>query len=306
VIRLGQTEPQVSRIGFGTWAYGGDWGAADVDDAKASIHGALELGIDLFDTGQGYGLGAAERLLGEALWERARRKDVVIATKGGLRMEGDRVLRDASRAWLAPGVESSLRSLGTGYIDIYQVHWPDLRAPPEQTAGALEDLVGQGKIRHAGVSSYDVGQTQALRAAGRLETLEPPYHLFRREIEEQILPWCARHDVAVLVCGPTGPRAAVGPDAPVDGLRPRRLAQQEPGLHRRDLPPQPGGGQAAEGFRRPAGASACRSWRWPGRWPTRRCTPRSWARACRPSWTAPPRPLSSSARPTSSGSTRSS
>jgi aryl-alcohol dehydrogenase-like predicted oxidoreductase len=201
-IRLGQTELQVSRIAFGTWAYGGDWGAADVDEAKASIHRALELGINLFDTAQGYGFGAAERLLGEALWERARREDVVIATKGGLRMEGDRVLRDAGARWLRQGVESSLRSLGTDYFDIYQVHWPDLHTPPEETAGALEDLVGQGKVRHAGVSNYDVGQMQALRAAGRLETLQPPYHLFRREIEEQILPWCARHDIGVLVYGP--------------------------------------------------------------------------------------------------------
>jgi aryl-alcohol dehydrogenase-like predicted oxidoreductase len=201
-VRLGQTDLQVSRIAFGTWAFGGDWGAADLQDSKEAIHHALELGINLFDTAQGYGFGAAERLLGEAIRERARREDVVIATKGGLRMEGDRLVRDAGSRWLHEGVEASLRSLGTDYIDLYQIHWPDLHTPPEETAGALEDLVRQGKVRHVGVSNYDVPQMAALGRAGRLETLQPPYHLFRREIEDQILPYCAEHDIGVLVYGP--------------------------------------------------------------------------------------------------------
>jgi aryl-alcohol dehydrogenase-like predicted oxidoreductase len=163
---------------------------------------ALELGINFFDTAQGYGFGAAERLLGEALWERARREEVVMATKGGLRLEGDRLLRDASRRWLREGVESSLRNLGTDYIDLYQVHWPDLHTPAEETAGALEELVAEGKIRHVGVSNYDVDQLQALGRHGRVETLQPPYHLFRRDIEERIVPYAAANDLGVLVYGP--------------------------------------------------------------------------------------------------------
>jgi aryl-alcohol dehydrogenase-like predicted oxidoreductase len=201
-VRLGQTDLQVSVVAFGTWAFGGDWGAADLQESKDAIQHALELGINLFDTAQGYGFGAAEQLLGGALRERTRREDVVIATKGGLRLDGDRLLRDASRRWLRQGVESSLRSLGTDYIDLYQVHWPDLHTPPEETAGALEELVGEGKIRHAGVSNYDVEQLQALGRFGRVETLQPPYHLFRREIEEEILPYTAAHDIGVLVYGP--------------------------------------------------------------------------------------------------------
>jgi aryl-alcohol dehydrogenase-like predicted oxidoreductase len=164
-VRLGQTDLQVSMIGFGTWAFGGDWGAADIQESKDSIQHALELGINLFDTAQGYGFGVAERLLGEALWERTSREDVIIATKGGLRMDGDRLLRDASRRWLREGVESSLRNLGTDYIDLYQVHWPDPRTPAEETAGALEELVGEGKIRHVGVSNYDVDLMQEWRPA---------------------------------------------------------------------------------------------------------------------------------------------
>jgi aryl-alcohol dehydrogenase-like predicted oxidoreductase len=201
-VRLGQTDLKVTAVAFGTWAFGGDWGAADVQESKDGIHHALELGINLFDTAQGYGFGAAERLLGEALRERTSREDVVIATKGGLRPDGDQLLRDAGRSWLREGVESSLRNLGTDYIDLYQVHWPDLHTPPEETAGALKELVEEGKIRHAGVSNYDVDQMRALGQFMRVQTLQPPYHLFRREIEASILPYATDHDMGVLVYGP--------------------------------------------------------------------------------------------------------
>lgn len=200
-VGLGKTELQVSPIAFGTWSFGGEWGRFDADEAKATVGRAVELGITLFDTAQGYGFGAAERLLGDALWARARREDVVVATKGGLRMEGDHLLRDASRRWLREGVDSSLRNLGTDYIDLYQVHWPDEHTPPEETAGALTDLVREGKIRHFGVSNYDVKQMEELARFGRLETLQPPYHLFRREIEEEILPYAMDHDIGVLGYG---------------------------------------------------------------------------------------------------------
>lgn len=201
-VRLGQTELRVSAAALGTWELGGEWGAADLEESHAVIHRALELGITLFDTAQGYGFGAAEQVLGEALWQRTRREDVVIATKGGLRMDGDTLLRDATADWLRDGVESSLRSLGTDYIDIYQVHWPDLRTPAEETAEALGELVGTGKIRHAGVSNYGVDEMDQFRKFGRLETLQPPYHLFRRAIEDEILPYTAEHDIGVLTYGP--------------------------------------------------------------------------------------------------------
>ncbi|MEN3356925.1 MAG: hypothetical protein V7637_907 [Mycobacteriales bacterium] len=201
-VRLGQTELKVSAVAFGTWSFGGDWGAADVEESQAVIHRALELGVTLFDTAQGYGFGAAERLLGEALRQRARREDVVIATKGGLRMDGETLVRDASAGWLREGVESSLRNLGTDYIDLYQVHWPDPHTPAEETADALSELVAAGKVRHAGVSNYDVEQMEQSRTFGRVETLQSPYHLFRRTIEEEVLPYTAEHDIGVLVYGP--------------------------------------------------------------------------------------------------------
>jgi aryl-alcohol dehydrogenase-like predicted oxidoreductase len=201
-VRLGQTGLQVSAIAFGTWVFGGDWGPADFQVGKDTIRRGLELGINFFDTAQGYGFGVAERFLGDVLREQVRREDVVIATKGGLRQEGDRVVRDASREWLRKGVESSLDSLGTDYVDLYQVHWPDPNTPVEETAEALQELIGEGKIRHAGVSNYDEHQMAVHGQYGRVETLQPPYHFFRRDIEDAILPYTADHDIGVLAYGP--------------------------------------------------------------------------------------------------------
>jgi aryl-alcohol dehydrogenase-like predicted oxidoreductase len=201
-VKLGKTDLDVSTIGFGTWSFGGEWGRFDAGEARATIHRALDLGVTLFDTAQGYGFGSSERLLGEALWGPARRDDVVVATKGGLRREGDQLLRDASRSWIRAGVESSLKYLGTDYIDLYQIHWPDNHTPAVETAVALAELVREGKIRHAGVSNYDVKQMDELAGYGPLETLQPPYHMFRREIEDEILPYAADHNIGVLVYGP--------------------------------------------------------------------------------------------------------
>ncbi len=201
-VRLGKTGLSASVIAFGTWAFGGDWGSFDEDESKAAIHHALDLGVTFFDTAQAYGFGVSERLLGDALWARVRRDEVIVATKGGLRMDGKTLLRDATAHWLRQGVESSLRNLRTDYIDLYQVHWPDRRTPPEETARVLEDLVREGKIRHVGVSNYDVAEMAALARSGRVETLQPPYHMFRRDIEAEILPYTATHDIGVLVYGP--------------------------------------------------------------------------------------------------------
>src|SRR5579859_2094652 len=126
-IQFGQTDLYVSRLAFGTWSFGGDWGPVQVDDGKAAIRKALDLGINFFDTAQAYGFGASEQMLGEALRGEiaGHRHEVVIATKGGLRQEGDQLVRDASAAWLRKGLEASLRALGTDVIDLYQLHWPD-------------------------------------------------------------------------------------------------------------------------------------------------------------------------------------
>src|SRR5580765_3603382 len=203
-ITLGRSELKVSPICFGTWELGGEWGSFDEEAAIAAIRRARDLGINFFDTAQGYGFGASERLLGTALAGdlRSNRGEVVVATKGGLRQEGDRLVRDASPAWLRKGVDASLDALGVDAIDLYQVHWPDPNTPFAETAGALAELVQEGKIRHAGVSNFDADQMEAFGKDGPLETLQPPYDLFRRTIEESVLPYCRTHDIGVLVYGP--------------------------------------------------------------------------------------------------------
>ena len=203
-VRLGMTDLDVFPIAFGTWQLGGDWGQFDEAEGIAAIRYARELGVNLFDTAQGYGFGASERLLARALRDDLdkRRDEVVIATKGGLRMTADGLRRDSSPAWLRSGVEDSLRALGVDHIDIYQVHWPDPQVPFTETAGALQALVDEGKIRHVGVSNYDASQIDSFARTRPVETIQPPYHLFRRDIETELLPYAREHDIGVLVYGP--------------------------------------------------------------------------------------------------------
>ena len=201
-IRLGRSGLNVSRIAFGTWQLGGDWGATDEEAAIRAIRHAHDQGINFFDTAQGYGFGASERLLAKAL-SGYRREDVVIATKGGLRsLGGPQVERDASPKAIRAGVDDSLRALATDYIDVLQVHWPDPKTPFAETAGALAELVAAGKIRHAGVSNFSAEQMDEFSRTLPVETLQPPYHLFHRDIEASILPYAMEHDIGVLVYGP--------------------------------------------------------------------------------------------------------
>jgi aryl-alcohol dehydrogenase-like predicted oxidoreductase len=200
-IKLGATNLEVSRICFGTWQFGGDWGEIDKGDAIAAVGRARELGVNFFDTAQAYGFGVSERLLARAL-EGVPREQVVLATKGGLRKEGAELLRDSSPRWLRAGLEASLENLGTDYVDIYQVHWPDPNTPFAQTAAALEEFVEEGKVRYVGASNFDAQQIAEFERTRRLDTLQPPYHMLRREIEESVLPYCGEHDLGVLAYGP--------------------------------------------------------------------------------------------------------
>jgi aryl-alcohol dehydrogenase-like predicted oxidoreductase len=203
-VRLGQTELKASRICFGTWQAGGDWGEIDIEREKDAIRGARELGINFFDTAQGYGWGRSERLLGEALAPelRSRRDEVVIATKGGLRTEGGELRRDSSPESLRHGIEQSLRELGTDHVDLYQVHWPDPSTPVEETAQALEELVREGKARYIGVSNFNAHQMADFQRHRKIDAAQPPYHIFRRDIEDEVLPYCREHGIGVLVYSP--------------------------------------------------------------------------------------------------------
>jgi len=203
-VTLGMTDLKVSPVAFGTWELGGEWGQFDEEASVEAIRHARGLGINLFDTAQGYGFGASERLLGRALRDDLdnRRDEVVIATKGGLRMTDDGLVRDSSPAWLRRGVDDSLRALEVDHIDVYQVHWPDPKVPFAETAAALQELVDEGKIRHVGVSNFDAGQIAEFAQTRPVETVQPPYHLFRRDIETELIPYTREHDIGVLVYGP--------------------------------------------------------------------------------------------------------
>ena len=202
--QLAKRGPRVSRIAFGNWSAGGDWGRVDRDAAIAATREALDLGINLFDTAHAYGFGAAEQLLGEALQPeiRSARESLVIATKGGLRNEGGLTVRDSSPVGLRRDLEASLRALGTDYVDIYQVHWPDPATPIETTAETLDEFVREGLVRSVGVSNYDARQMTTFQRVRPIDTLQPPYHLFRRAIEATILPFAREHGIGVLVYGP--------------------------------------------------------------------------------------------------------
>jgi aryl-alcohol dehydrogenase-like predicted oxidoreductase len=201
---LGDRGPRVSRIAFGNWSAGGDWGSVDRDAAIAATREALDLGITLFDTARAYGFGAAEELLGEALRLeiRSARESIVIATKGGLRKAGGQTVRDSSPAGLRHDLEASLRALGSEYIDIYQVHWPDPATPIETTAETLDGFIREGLVRYAGVSNYDAREMTTFQSVRPIDTLQPPYHLFRRDIEASVLPFAQEHGIGVLVYGP--------------------------------------------------------------------------------------------------------
>jgi aryl-alcohol dehydrogenase-like predicted oxidoreductase len=198
---LGKSGLEVSRIAFGTWQLGGEWGPTDITSATKAIRQAADMGVTLFDTAQAYGFGRSEELLAAGLRGLPRDK-FVIATKGGLRQTDGGLVRDSSAHWMREGVDASLRALDTDYIDLYQIHWPDPETPFEETAEALAKVIADGKIRHVGVSNFDVQQMEAFSATLPIETLQPPYHLFRREIEGDVLAYTAAIDIGVLVYGP--------------------------------------------------------------------------------------------------------
>lgn len=204
-VRLGRSGLQVSPICLGTWQLAGDWGGFDPRQAEDAVRDAWERGVNFFDTAQAYGFGASERLLGKALGQilRHHRDEVVLATKGGLRGDGEEGPRpDGTRAFIERGLDESLQALGVDHVELLQVHWPDLTIPIEETAQTLKDLIATGKVRHAGVSNFDVSQMRAFEAVLPVETLQPPYAMLRREVEQDELPYCRELDIGVLVYGP--------------------------------------------------------------------------------------------------------
>jgi aryl-alcohol dehydrogenase-like predicted oxidoreductase len=200
-ISIGASGVKTSRIGLGTWAIGGwMWGGTDEAQSIATIHSAIDRGVTLIDTAPAYGFGRSEEIVGKAL-EGSLRQKVTIATKLGLAWKDGAVFRDSRPARIRKEIEDSLRRLRTDVIDLYQVHWPDLETPIAETARTLEDLLRQGKIRAIGVSNYSPAQMDDFRTAARLDAVQPPYNLFEREIEDDVLPYAKDTGLTVLSYG---------------------------------------------------------------------------------------------------------
>jgi aryl-alcohol dehydrogenase-like predicted oxidoreductase len=196
------TSIRASRIALGTWAIGGwMWGGSNESDAINAIHAALDRGINLIDTAPVYGFGRSEEIVGKALALGGRRKRAYIATKVGLDWKDGKPFRNARKARIIKEAEDSLRRLQTDVIDLYQVHWPDPHTPIAEVADAMGELHRAGKIRAIGVSNFSPAQMEEFRKVAPLHAAQPPYNLFEREIERDVLPYCRERDIALLAYG---------------------------------------------------------------------------------------------------------
>jgi aryl-alcohol dehydrogenase-like predicted oxidoreductase len=190
---------QVSRIGLGTWAIGGsEWGEVSDVDAIATCLSVFDHGINLIDTAPIYGKGRAEELLGKAMRQHGQRDRFYVATKAGLEWNERGVFANSDPARLRREFEDSLRRLGTEYVDLYQIHWPDTTIPVERAAEVMLAFHKEGRVRAIGVSNFSAAQMDAFRSIAPLHSNQPPYNLFERAIDDEVLPYCRQHSIAVL------------------------------------------------------------------------------------------------------------
>ncbi len=207
--QLGNSDLHITPVGYGAWAIGGSgwqfaWGSQNDEDSIAAIHRALELGVNWIDTAAAYGLGHSEEVVARALkeWSGSR---PYIYTKCGLRWDATRnVQKNLAADSIRREVEDSLRRLQVDVIDLYQIHWP-----PEPDSAQLEEgwstmanLRREGKVRWIGVSNFDVKQLRRAKAIAPITSLQPPYSLINRSVEEDILPYCLREGIGVIVYSP--------------------------------------------------------------------------------------------------------
>lgn len=203
-----QTGLEITRVGFGAWAIGGGdwefgWGAQDDAESVAAIERALELGVNWIDTAAVYGLGHSETIVRRALEGVDRRPHVF--TKAGLLDGGaGRVVNSLKRDSIRREVEASLTRLGVDAIDLYQIHWPNPDHDVEEGWSAFADLKVEGLVRHIGVSNFNVEQMRRAHAIAPVETLQPPYSLVDRAVEEDILPFAERAGIGVIAYSPMG------------------------------------------------------------------------------------------------------
>ncbi len=202
---LGNTDLELTTVGLGTWAIGGPWqfgwGLQDDDEAVAAILAALELGINWIDTAPAYGNGNSEQLVAKALKQTSHKP--IIATKCGILWNKKKekvtcLKRDSVRK----ECHNSLKRLGIDGIDLYQMHWPDPDEDVEEGWEEMARLADEGKVRYLGVSNFNVEQIKRVQKIRPVDSLQPPYSMLHREAEDELLDYCARNNIGVVVYSP--------------------------------------------------------------------------------------------------------
>jgi aryl-alcohol dehydrogenase-like predicted oxidoreductase len=243
--QLGATGLEITRVGFGAWALGGSnydwgWGAQDDDQSVATIHHALDLGLNWIDTAAQYGFGHSEEVVGRALREYEGARPFVFTKAGQPEGPNRTTVQSLRRNSLRRELEGSLSRLGLEAIDLYQIHWPIPDEEIEEGWTAFAEFKEEGLVRHIGVSNFDVAQLRRAQAIAPVETLQPPYSLVDRHVETEILPFAQREGIGVIVYSPMGSGMLTGAmtrerieNLPADDWRKRSPGFQEPELTRR-------------------------------------------------------------------------
>jgi len=207
--QLGNSDLHITPVGYGAWAVGGSgwrfgWGAQDDKDSIAAIHRALELGVNWIDTAAVYGLGHSEEVVGKALKTWRGAKPYVFTKCGRIGDDKGNLWGDLSAASIRREAENSLRRLGVEVIDLYQIHWPPNPDSSQLEEGwsTLAELRRQGKVRWLGVSNFNVSQMRRAQTIAPITSLQPPYSLIRQGVGEEILPFCQREGIGVIVYSP--------------------------------------------------------------------------------------------------------
>jgi aryl-alcohol dehydrogenase-like predicted oxidoreductase len=208
IAQLGRTGMEITQIGFGAWAIGGGnwefgWGSQEDEESIAAIHYALEHGINWIDTAAAYGFGHSEEVVGRAL-EGVSERPYVFTKCSLLEGPGRRVEHSLKRDSVLREAEASLKRLNVDAIDLYQIHWPNPEPDIEEGWAAMAELKEQGLVRHIGVSNFDVDQLRRIQSIAPVETLQPQYSLIERDIEQDVLPYCRREGIGVIVYSPMG------------------------------------------------------------------------------------------------------
>ncbi|MGN7940205.1 aldo/keto reductase [Virgibacillus sp. 6R] len=199
-VRIGKTDLYVNPIGLGTNAVGGHnlYPNLDEEVGKELVRTAINHGVNFLDTAFIYGPGRSEELVGEVIKETGKRNELVIATKGAHKLDGENVMFDNSPAFLKQSVEESLRRLQTDYLDLFYIHFPDENTPKAEAVGALKQLKDEGKIRAIGVSNFSIEQLKEANKDGYVDVIQGNYNLIQREAEKEFLPYTKEHNISFI------------------------------------------------------------------------------------------------------------